>query len=78
MTRGATQSLPDALQSDFDLTMRFVRSKDFTEGVRAVLFHKDNKPKWNPATVEEAFKNRDHLLHEVYHPTPRRICWPPQ
>ena len=54
LARGASQTLSDALQSEFELSMRFMRSKDFAEGVRAVLIDKDNKPKWTHQKKQEA------------------------
>lgn len=53
LNEGATRTLQDDLQIEYRLSQRCIEDKDFYEGVRAVLRDKDQKPKWNPATLEE-------------------------
>jgi len=38
---------------ELDMTLHFSKSHDFLEGVRALIIDKDNKPKWQPATLKE-------------------------
>jgi enoyl-CoA hydratase len=47
---------------------------DFQEGVRAVVIDKDNKPAWNPATLEGV---TDALLDEIFAPLPPGEEWSP-
>ena len=46
-------SLAEVLALDLRLAQRFLRSPDFSEGVRALLIDKDQAPKWSPATFGE-------------------------
>ncbi len=34
--------------------MRCMQNHDFREGIRAVLIDRDNKPQWNPSSLEQA------------------------
>jgi enoyl-CoA hydratase len=43
-----------ALALEYRLTQRFMAGHDFYEGVRAALIDKDQKPRWDPATLPEA------------------------
>jgi hypothetical protein len=38
---------------------------DLMEGIRAVILHKDNAPKWSPATLEEL---REPDIHAFFRP----------
>jgi enoyl-CoA hydratase len=53
---------------------RIVMSHDFTEGVRAVIVEKDNKPVWDPATLEGV---TDAMLDAVFAPLPPDQEWKP-
>jgi len=46
-------TLGECLNMEYRLVTRCCENDDFYEGVRALLIDRDNKPKWNPATVEE-------------------------
>jgi enoyl-CoA hydratase len=49
---GAKLSFEEAMKLEFRLTNRFMRGRDFYEGVRAIIIDKDQKPRWKPATLE--------------------------
>ncbi|KAI5070434.1 hypothetical protein GOP47_0014777 [Adiantum capillus-veneris] len=52
---GRHGSLADCLKHEYRLSIRFldgIFSRDFYEGVRAILVDKDKKPKWNPPSLE--------------------------
>ena len=46
-------SLEEALQMEHQVCVHFSLHTDFPEGVRAVIFDKDNKPRWQPASLEQ-------------------------
>ena len=45
--------LDQALTLEYRLTQHFMAAHDFYEGVRAALIDKDQKPRWQPATLAE-------------------------
>jgi enoyl-CoA hydratase len=51
LRRGRHWSFEDCMRAEFRLTSRFSGYGDFYEGVRAVIIDKDNRPRWNPATL---------------------------
>lgn len=51
--RGRALSLEEVFKSELNLSMQCTRYPDFAEGVRALLVDKDNKPKWQPAHLED-------------------------
>ena len=54
MTKEAVpQTMIEAIDRDYHLARKLTARPDFREGVRAVLVDKDNKPAWQPATLEE-------------------------
>lgn len=46
-------NLNQVLKLDYQLCQRFIISNDFSEGVRALLVDKDNKPQWMPKKLED-------------------------
>lgn len=53
LKRGKNLSLKEVFCSELNLSVHFSRHTDFPEGVRALLIDKDQKPNWQPATLEE-------------------------
>jgi enoyl-CoA hydratase len=56
---GGTLSFDECMKLEYRLTSRFIEGHDFFEGIRAVIIDKDQKPRWNPAKLEEV------SLHDV-------------
>ena len=56
------------------IAARIVVSRDFAEGVRAVIVDKDNAPRWSPATPEGV---TDGMLDSVFAPLPVDQEWSP-
>lgn len=61
ISRHQSVTLKDAFITEYRLAQSCMRPQpesDFCEGIRAVLIDKDNKPQWQPATLEEVSKDR--------------------
>lgn len=59
---------------EYGLACAIIRRPDFVEGVRALIFDKDNKPQWNPATLEEV---SDAMIDAIFVPLPADKQWTP-
>jgi enoyl-CoA hydratase len=53
MRRGKNWSFEECMKAEFRIVSRVIREHDFYEGVRAVIIDKDNKPRWQPASLAE-------------------------
>lgn len=53
LTEGALlQDFRDNIMMEYRIANRLVRTRNFIEGVRAVLIDRDNNPKWDPQVLE--------------------------
>ena len=57
MQIGAKLDIGGALQTEFRIASRIARGHDFYEGVRAVIVDKDNRPRWNFASIESSSRS---------------------
>ncbi len=53
MQLGATLDLAQALNLEFRIAARILRSHDFYEGVRVTLVDKGGIPDWRPAIIDD-------------------------
>jgi enoyl-CoA hydratase len=67
-------SFADEMRQEYRIACRVSSRHDFQEGVRAVVIDKDNKPAWNPATLEAV---SDALIDEIFAPLPAGEEWSP-
>lgn len=52
LREGARLDFEDCMRLEYRLACRFMQDHDFFEGVRAVVIDKDNRPAWQPATLD--------------------------
>ncbi|OYW87034.1 MAG: enoyl-CoA hydratase [Sphingobium sp. 32-64-5] len=64
----------DNMRTEYRLACHVIRRPDFAEGVRAVIFDKDNAPRWNPATPDAV---SDALVDSLFAPLPVDREWSP-
>ncbi|WP_070157799.1 enoyl-CoA hydratase/isomerase family protein [Sphingobium phenoxybenzoativorans] len=64
----------DNMRNEYRIACHVIRRPDFVEGVRAVIFEKDNAPKWEPATPEAV---TDALVDSLFAPLPPEKEWTP-
>jgi len=64
----------DNMRSEYRIACHVIRRPDFVEGVRAVIFDKDNAPRWNPARPEDV---TDALVDALFAPLPPDREWTP-
>uniref|UniRef100_A0A6G1SQS4 3-hydroxyisobutyryl-CoA hydrolase, mitochondrial n=1 Tax=Aceria tosichella TaxID=561515 RepID=A0A6G1SQS4_9ACAR len=70
LKRAKTMTLPECLKMEYRMACRVLENTEFYEGVRAVLLEKDNKPKWNPAKLEDV-KESD--INAYFEPLPNNM-----
>lgn len=62
LQRGKSLTMDECMQMEYRLVNRFLRQYDFYEGIRAVIIDKDQKPIWDPDTLEAV----DNAMVEKY------------
>ena len=68
------KSFAENMAMEYRIGARVVQRHDFLEGVRAVIVEKDNKPRWDPPTLEGV---TEAMLDEVFAPLPSGEEWTP-
>ena len=53
LRRGATMDFREAMTMELDLSLNFLTTQDFYEGIRAQLIDKDRNPKWSHETADD-------------------------
>lgn len=64
----------DNMRNEYRIACHVIRRPDFVEGVRAVIFDKDNAPKWQPSRPEDV---TDALVDSLFAPLPPEKEWTP-
>jgi len=77
LRRGASMRLADCFRMELGMVYECFAQGDFVEGIRALIVDKDNRPQWNPPTLDEVQKEsvarffaprwvlQDHPLREL-------------
>jgi len=66
LKRCANRSFEDCMTIEYRMSQRGMQAgHDFFEGVRALLIDKDQKPKWNPPTIDGVTRT---LVEEHFRP----------
>ncbi|MEJ7928135.1 enoyl-CoA hydratase/isomerase family protein [Sphingobium sp. AN641] len=64
----------DNMRNEYRIARHVIRRPDFVEGVRALIFDKDNAPRWNPASAGNV---TDELIQSLFAPLPPEQEWTP-
>ena len=70
----AMPTFADNMAMEMRIGARMVMSRDFAEGVRAVIVEKDNKPVWDPADITGV---TDAMVDAIFAPLPADQEWTP-
>jgi enoyl-CoA hydratase len=72
LREAAHMSFEDCMVMEYRLVQAFMADRDFFEGVRAVIIDKDNKPNWQPATLEAVTPE---MVDAYFKPLPRDLTF---
>jgi enoyl-CoA hydratase len=68
----AAHHFAEVMAMEYRIAHRLAVSRDFLEGVRAVILDKDNRPKWDPPTLEAV---TDADVDAIFAPLPSNLEW---
>lgn len=69
MRRGATIDFREAMTMELDLSLNFLTTQDFYEGIRAQLIDKDRNPKWSHEDVSDVSQDQvERMFRETANP----------
>lgn len=74
LLHGCPRRFVDNMIEEYRMAIHMVQRHDFREGVRAVLIDKDNKPRWQPATLAEI---TEEMVDAVFFDLPPGEEWTP-
>ena len=53
LKRGINMTFRQVMTQELDISLNFLRTQDFYEGIRSQLIDKDRNPKWSHSSVDE-------------------------
>jgi enoyl-CoA hydratase len=62
LKRGGQMTFRDAMAHELDISLNFLKTQDFYEGIRAQLIDKDRNPKWSHEALEKVTKAQQERL----------------
>lgn len=62
LTRGAGLTFREAMTQELDISLNFLKTQDFYEGIRSQLIDKDRNPKWSHDDVSKVTKAQTERL----------------
>lgn len=71
LRRGAKMNFQEVMTQELDISLNFLKTQDFYEGIRAQLIDKDRKPKWSHDKVNDVTESQVQRLF-------RKTAKPPQ
>ena len=64
----------EIMRLEYRVASRLARNRDFSEGVRAFVIDKDNRPHWTPSGFEDV---SDDEINSIFAPLPENEEWTP-
>ena len=65
LRRGAQLTFREAMEQELDISLNFLKTQDFYEGIRAQLIDKDRNPKWSHEHAGKVTKTQIERLFKM-------------
>ena len=72
LAKGKNLSFDECLKMEYTMVQHFLQGSDFYEGVRAVIIDKDQKPRWEPPTLDQVTPSR---VDTYFQPTAQTLSF---